>query len=468
MGKSEMGHLTITAGGGSGYVIDGAAVARHRGHIADVLRTILDEEVRDPDLLAMLADPQLALEMYDRDERGEPHEAPLGPTEDWQRVVDELQREDKVLHMSRSAEGGGGDETAAGDPRGRFPYQQAVRHGRSYALTDADRREAQAGRAVFITGEALAKAEVICREADASEVFWWWLSGPDGPLIVDVLVPEQSASSGFCRVEGPDVSKAARAAFGQGRRIVAAGHSHGWSGLFSSRIDKDQMKELVREAVGLVENSRRSVAGKVRRAGGADGDDGHLAVTFGADQPGINIRIADADGAAPQEPKVELDLDSRCVTSTFSTHNRYGTHFFPALRTVRCPSCGIKRLTFIDAGEVVVHVVGPIRLGAEERRQLAEQVRGRVRGRQLAVAWRADEAAEQRPDVPDRQAAADGEGDGQPDGPPADFQLYRRDRPIADIPAVLLEEAAANTPKLSVVLGWTPAGTQADEEITHA
>ena len=120
-------------------------------------------------------------------------------------------------------------------------------------------------QAVFLTGEVLAKAECICQELGAREGLWYYAAPANNPVVcVEIIIPHQTGSSGYCRSDGSDVLKAARIARKRQLTIVGAGHSHGWSGVFSSGTDWAQMAELARERVARITVLKRTVEGQLR------------------------------------------------------------------------------------------------------------------------------------------------------------------------------------------------------------
>lgn len=127
----------------------------------------------------------------------------------------------------------------------RFSNQKVYIHSSSVP-SDELREKAVSGKAVLISGEALAAAEEICKWAGHSEAFWYWTAASETPWRIDgLIIPKQRATSGGCYVDGSSVLKAARQARSQGQVIVGAGHSHGLMSCFVSRTDAEQ---LVREA----------------------------------------------------------------------------------------------------------------------------------------------------------------------------------------------------------------------------
>jgi len=147
----------------------------------------------------------------------------------------------------------------AGRPPGRrkrparFPKQTEVYHHPQYELSDRDRRAVEAGTQVFITGTALAKIEHLCDACGSDEVLYHLAARAETPhLIEDVFLAKQKVSTGGCTVQAEDVLALGRQARRRRMTIVAAGHSHGYGGLFSSVTDWNQMAELAREGIARV------------------------------------------------------------------------------------------------------------------------------------------------------------------------------------------------------------------------
>ena len=147
----------------------------------------------------------------------------------------------------------------------RFPHQPVVYRDADHELTDSDREAVAAGRAVCVSGSALAKSAAICKEADALEAFWYNLAAAhERDVVIDVMIPRQRVSVGSCRVEPDEVLRCGREARKRGMVIVSAGHSHGHGGCFSSYIDRDQHSRLASESVGRRSTIRTTSRGVIR------------------------------------------------------------------------------------------------------------------------------------------------------------------------------------------------------------
>jgi hypothetical protein len=237
----------------------------------------------------------------------------------------------------------------------RFPMQHVRLHDTDYVPSTGDVCDTEQGRAVLIRGEALAKAELICKWLGAWEVFWYYARQPDSPVIEDVILEEQRVSMCHCTIEAEHVPRAARVARRRGLVIAGGGHSHGGGSLFSSWTDVKQMAQFGREGVGITTSLIGGVPGEV--------------------VPGPHH-------------------DGQRTISLFSTSTNRGEHMFPTFETTWCPLCTGRRERHIRAAEVTVHVIGPIRLDREERKSLREDVRTKVSVRRWDDDTSKDEAGE--------------------------------------------------------------------------
>ena len=109
-----------------------------------------------------------------------------------------------------------------------------------------DRDAILTGKAVFIRGRALAKADFLCREAGHLELFWYWVANGEMPYVIDdlVLPDRQYVTTGHCTLDGGEVIKVNRKVRRQGNQIAGAGHSHGDSSVFSSPTDIEMIQQL--------------------------------------------------------------------------------------------------------------------------------------------------------------------------------------------------------------------------------
>lgn len=259
------GKVRIVPGAGDPLTIDADVAASYRGTVRDALGQIIDREIRDPDLREMLNHPRVVLEQsVTSDDGGGAEEQFLSPDQDWRDVLRAAQERDLEVGIGVSHEGGGSERAheAAGGPVGkvrpdaprertrRFPEQAVVYHPSGYELTEDDRGGVDEATDVFITGEALAKAAHLCHLFGSDEMLYYWAAPAEDPYVIDeLLLARQRVSAGGCKAEAEDVLALGREARRRGKKVVAAGHSHGYSSLFASGTDWNQMGELAREGV---------------------------------------------------------------------------------------------------------------------------------------------------------------------------------------------------------------------------
>ena len=136
---------------------------------------------------------------------------------------------------------------------------------RRYRLSEAEKDEVYAGRAVWIRGNVLAASEAICR-ATPDEVMFYFTAREDQPeLITGLIIPDQHTSGVSCCAEGEALIAVGRRARAQGRVVVSASHSHGQGGLvFTSTLDWSLMDSLLAERVGVSQWCQTSDRGVVR------------------------------------------------------------------------------------------------------------------------------------------------------------------------------------------------------------
>jgi hypothetical protein len=133
---------------------------------------------------------------------------------------------------------------------GATPAQPLVSHPVDYELSPDEVADVAAGRAVAITGAALAAAEALCTECP-TELIWYWL-GPEDSVVIDrVAVPDQQASAGHCTARGRHILRVNRQARREGRCIRGAGHSHHTMSSFTSEQDRRARCDLAAERAGI-------------------------------------------------------------------------------------------------------------------------------------------------------------------------------------------------------------------------
>lgn len=350
-----------------------------------------------------------------------------------------------------------------------------VDHPADYRLSGEDLAVVARGLALFISGRALAKAAFLADLMGSQELLFYWTSerGAAG-LITDLIIPEQRTTAGMCVSEGQSVLRASRQARKLGRYIVAAGHSHGRSAVFSSGTDRRLMGELANERVGHSTYLRRKAQGRLAEAAaGPEGQARQLEATF-PDAPECTVRLGVArPDVSAQDLTVELVREIQGMTVTFSTHNAYGEHYFPMHRVRICPTCQAREEATRSSDQVTLHVVGPEEITAEEKQALRKEVESKV---QRGYLWEGTCRPSTWPaTAPVAATLPAGEDTPEPGEVgicgaeatvAADFEVYQRGCRVGRIPAAVVEEAAFRVPALARALGWTEYG-QTSQEAGH-
>jgi hypothetical protein len=358
-----------------------------------------------------------------------------------------------------SAFSGGGPVGGA-----RFPHQPVVRHGAGYKLTPADRAAVARGAAFFMTGRALAKVEEICRLMGAREVIYFFLHREPEPVGEEVYVPEQSASLACCEASGAQIIRAAREIRQQGYAVLAGGHSHGLSNVYTSQTDREELSVLHLDNVARFSTVAERIEGIARDRSGRGGARA-VRVSFPGTQLDVEI-TARGKGLAAEDLGVTLVRRWQRAVSTFSTSNARREHLVPALARITCPACGHGEEKEIPASAIAVHIIGPIGITAEERAALREEL-----ARKVTTTWGVDHVV---PSVPSGTAEKAGSCAGAAGSmpatvavttvpaAPAPFVVWRHGKHVATLDPVVLEEAAAKVPALAEALGWKEKKPQAD------
>jgi len=486
--------LRIVPGLGQPFEIERDVAEGYRGPARQVVRRIIEDHIHDPDLLRMLDDKEVALEQFtEGDSDADGHEALVTANTDWSEIVQALQAQTVELGLARTHKGGlpykdmghrCGEVTHA-IQWVREEDQRMVQHPAGYLLTQDDEARVIRGTDVFISGRALAKAELICRQLGGSEGMWYWTSEQATPaLITDLIIPEQRATAGMCATAGVDVLKVNRLARKQGHRVVAAGHSHGRSGVFSSITDRRLMHYLAAERVGHASVASRAIAGRIRTAEPPHAPGSPPAATgpaptnlapaqvFQVDFPDaatsrVRISTRRSDIAAG-DLLVELVSELRALSVTFSTHNADGAHYFPVERARVCPTCGIREEVIHLAREVTLHVVGPRELSAEERAALAKEVKEKVEhgfawGGKWGSAW-TDPEGQGYLEYEYGEPCETGYYRAEP-GATEDFEIRQRGSLVGRVSGAVLEEAAYKVPALAAALGWAEYTSRGEQEV---
>jgi hypothetical protein len=144
------------------------------------------------------------------------------------------------------------------------PAQPIHSHPAGHELSAEEAADVAAGRAVAITGPALAAAETLC-EACPTELIWYWLARDGSVVIDDLAVPDQDASVGHCTASGRDILRINRRARRDGRCIVGAGHSHHSMSCFTSFQDEKARRDLANERAGICTSCDFRIHGVVTR-----------------------------------------------------------------------------------------------------------------------------------------------------------------------------------------------------------
>jgi len=455
--------LRIVPAAGRPIEIDPQVAGKYSGNAQDALQQIIRNEIRDPQLLALLADPRVSLEKYTQDESGNAHEAVLHPGANWAGIIEELQHHDVEVGMAKTLTGGYGyrqcGESGSGLDRSPASLldtdtQEFVQLPERYSVTEEDKQASARGERIFITGAALAAAEAICRFAGSSEILWFWTGHENRPEVISgVAIPMQQASAGWCSAIGHEILRINRMVRRAGRFIIGSGHSHGMSSVFSSSIDLRAMADLAQQRVGFVSDSQRLLQGTVSSVqdSGAEGKgpadppaEARLAVTFGEGSPEIAARISTrrAD-IAPGDLRVELACRQQRIASLFSTHNSRCEHLLPLFAVTMCPVCG-GRGESPKPSLVPVHVIGPKRLSKKQGERLRLEVDSKVQ-----PGYRSYQNSQAYLPADEKHAE--------------DFEVCRHGRLIGYVPAVAMEKAAHHVKELAQSLGWYDEKPRVDQ-----
>ncbi|OHB85859.1 MAG: hypothetical protein A2V98_22255 [Planctomycetes bacterium RBG_16_64_12] len=357
----------------------------------------------------------------------------------------------------------------------RVPEQSLLSHADSYQVTREDHEEIQAGRALFFTGKALAKAELICVKQGGLEILWYWTARRSNPWVIDdlILPDDQYATSGTCYASPEVVLAVSRQARRAGRIILGAGHSHGRLAVFSSLTDLELMSQLAAERVGFASQVQHLARGAARkRSLETPGDDPDAAsrpgsifeITFD-DNPEVWVTVKTRVDLSEDDLEVELDRIQRHQVSLFTTHNADGEHYFPVHHVTSCLHCGT-RLDDYSAEDVSVHLIGPQTLSEDEQNDLIAELDEKApRGGFFRERWGWGGSKKKHTfelDEADDKDKGDDSHDDTEAKEPADFFVYRHGQRVGKVPAVVLEEAAYRCPALARALGWSEKKTRVE------
>ncbi len=490
---SRQKKLVVCHGAGAPHQVDADVLDGLSGSVLEVLRQVARDHIRDPELLATLQGDQVDLDLYSDDDADAAHERPLSASEDWRNVLSELEKSNVEVGVSRHIRGGTPSKrrgnrsrrkkrtTPPQTPPVSFDLktagQRVVRHEGEYRLTDTDRVEIEAGNSLFFTGKAIAMANCICQELKWLEILWYWTVRRGNPFLISgIVIPErQSLTGGSCDADGSAVLAASREARKQGRLIVGAGHSHGYSsGYFSSGTDLATMSQLADEKVGFVSKTKVSSPARLRKLDPpANANQEHkpqrseiFEGTF-AEYPGIRLKLTTSRAdLSPEQFSAELQQDRRRLVSIFTTHNSAGQCLFPVHKVSWCLLCR-SRLEEMTDKDVTLHVLGPVELTDEQRQTILDELREKKTGwrdsrqhswwcsgqkedslGQLSHAGEPTPLA--RDGVPGNAPNSDSAGAAEP----ADFQIWRYGQLVGRVPAGVMEEAAHLLPSLATALAW--------------
>jgi hypothetical protein len=323
-----------------------------------------------------------------------------------------------------------------------FPDQLARYHPRDFVADEALLEQVRKGKAIIVQGLTLAMAEAAAKAASPDEILFYFLADRANPYLLKKLyIPHQTTSSGFCRVEGAEVTSVARLARKQNMFVAAEGHSHGRGAVFSSQMDVEQMEEMAAEGIGYLDVRRTRFAGEVFDADGADGGRKRMEVVFPDANGGVKVHIVSSrNDLSPQDLHVELERETRRRASCFATTNAWGEHLFPVFYYSTCPECGRTEKEFSRAYGVEVHVIGPVEISEEDKAAIGEEVAEKVAPDYRWSSQWSD--SKMRPWGENYKAR------------PEDFVITRRGNIVAVLDAVVLERAAAANRELAEALGW--------------
>jgi len=452
--KKPKSKLRIFAGVGDGIEIDAQSVAQYSGQ--SIYQAIASVTEQFPELRAMLEDPRLALEVFGSDADGALHESPVSPSDPFEQVLDLLEEADVELGIARSHAGGhknsSGNICCDSKIARRFPSQQVVCHSAEYKLTAEDHAAVQKGNAVYLTGEVLAQVEFICRELGSQEALWYYLANADDPHVIrDLIIPVQESNFAYCEVEGSDVIRVARQARKLKCKVVGAGHSHGRGSLFSSGTDRHQMSNLAEEHVGRISWYIRNLENtNVRSLSNGNSDTQVFEVDL--DKQGLlSIRFRKNGNDSQHLTCENLDIklrQKRCrIISLFSTHNYWQKHFFPLLNSDFCPACGSRREVYIDAENLEVHIVGPVKISKAKKRSLRQELKEKVQSRALGQYGEDDvDSGLESIDHDYDFGFADMENEDEEEGSKAQpFTVYHEGCLVAKIPWDIMKKATSQS-----------------------
>lgn len=357
----------------------------------------------------------------------------------------------------------------------RAPEQTVIAHDADYQITAADRATIRAGKALFFSGKALAKADLICAKQEGLEILWYWVARRSSPWVVeDVLLPDhQQATAGTCYASPEMVLAVSRCARRVGWVILGAGHSHGHLGVFSSSVDLELMSQLAAERVGFASQAEQAVRGIVAKQGEepvADDPDeppkpvSVFEITFD-DNPDVWVTVTARADLPDGALDAKLHLVHRHQASFFTTHNAEGDRYFPVHHVTACLHCGT-RLEDHTSEEVEIHVIGPQTLSEDEETDLIADLEEKApRGRFFRERWGWGQA-EMHPTIePAEPADPQKQTEAEQLEAPADFFVYRRGRREGKVPAAVLEEAACRCPALARALGWKELGDDVSQDV---
>lgn len=361
----------------------------------------------------------------------------------------------------------------------RAAEQTIVVHDPDYQITPDDRAAIRAGKALFFSGKALAKADLICAKQDRLEILWYWVARRSSPWVVeDVLLPDhQQATAGTCYASPEMVLAVSRCARRMGWVIRGAGHSHGHLAVFSSSVDLELMSQFAAERVGFTSRAERVVCGNVAKqgeaptAGDSDDADGRPVSVFEInfdDSPDVWLTIAAHADLPDDALDARLHLVHRHQASFFTTHNAEGDRYFPVHHVTACLHCGT-RLEDHTSEEVEIHVIGPQTLTEDEATDLIADLEEKApRVGFFRERWRCGQAETQqnlelgKPADPPPTEADPPPTEADSLETPADFFVYRHGRREGKVPAAVLEEAACRYPALARALGWDQPGERVE------
>jgi hypothetical protein len=354
-------------------------------NIRDGLQSLLISDY--PHLVQLIRDraDNYDVEIRVPQEGAPPAEIPLSIDSDWEsNVVSACEKLGVAeLSIAEHISGGADDDLTAVSQRpaqkdspASVPKsgQTVTRHPADYQLTDDDKEKIRLGRAIYITGRALAMATELARYFGSDEFIFYWAANQDNRyLITNVILPQgQEISSGSVRSSGSSVIHCVREARERNMVLIAAGHSHGANGaVWSSVVDVRMMLQLVSARYGWPSTERKEAVGRVSKNDTMDRTDKIYELDYDTTPHPPAVILLKTVGDLPADLSVEVQWEHlRRDVSSFSTHNANPDDIhMPLVERSSCPRCGGKINEQINY-DAEVHIVGEQVMTDEEKEGL--------------------------------------------------------------------------------------------------